>query len=170
MQSAAMLAAARQRPGSGGHDRHATSQALKLLALVAVAAVVVVGVVFAIRLMGDSGPSVGNDAEARKIISANSYQEARGWVTSGNDRFLMGHNPQQSEALIDDLYDLGAKQVLAGGGFSSMRLIIELPEDAEARARLIDWRQAWAERYPQDYPRETDIGQRYLIINMPLNR
>lgn len=169
-QSGAVLAAARRSPGRGAHQDHATGQVIKLAIFVVVALGLVVGGIFAVKAMRTPArPELGNDAEAKKIMYASSYDEIRSWLSQGIDRSLVGHSPKQSAELADDLYELNPKKVLAGGGRASMHVVVELPDDKETRGRLIEWKNQWTENYGGGPP-ETDVGQQYLIVEMPLNR
>ena len=166
-----MLANARRGPGRGAQESYARNQAIKLGIMVVVALALVVGGIFAVRAMrGPARPVLGSDAEAKKIMTISSYEEINSWLSQGLDRTLVGHTADQSKRLADEIYALGPAKVLAGGGRASMHVVIELPADAAARARLIDWRNKWAERYGGTPPIEKDVGQQYLIAEMPLNR
>jgi hypothetical protein len=136
-----------------------------------VAVVLVVGGIFAVKaLRGPAKPLLGSDAQAVKIMNMSSYEEINSWLSQGIGRSLVGHNAEQSKRLADEIYALGAAKVLAGGGRASMHVVIELPADPAARTRLVDWRNKWAEKYGGDPPIEKDVGQQYLIAEMPLNR
>jgi len=170
-QSGGTLANARRAPGRGTQENYARSQAIKLGILVVVALALVVGGIFAVKAMrGPARPVVGSDAEAKKIMMLSSYEEINSWLTQGLDRSLVGHTPAQSKRLADEIYALGPAKVLAGGGRASMHVVIELPADPAARARLVEWRNKWAEKYGGTPPIEKDVGQQYLIAEMPLNR
>ena len=144
-----------------------------MLAITAAAAlVIVVGIIIGVRTLrsgGGAGPLLGDDEQARKLISQSGYEEIRSWLSQGHDRTLMGHTPTQSTALADRLYDLGASEVLAGGGRMSMHVVVSLPEEKQQRTALIDWLNNWNETYAPR-PKQTDLGQQYLVVQMPINR
>ena len=168
--AAAMPGARRGPPGGDAHDTHARRQ-VKLLAWSAGGALVlVVGLILAFKLLGPAAaPSLGEDALAKQVMATSDFEEARGWLTSGNNRMLMGHTVDKSKYRIDALYALGAKQVLAGGGRMSANLVIELSDDKAARQKLIDWANEWHEKYKPTHPRQSDVGQKYLVAEMPLS-
>jgi len=91
-------------------------------------------------------------------------------MSQGHDRMLMGHTEGQTKSLVEEIYKLNPKQVLAGGSRMAMHLIIELPQDTESRTLLFAWHNDWTKRYGHNAPRETDVGQRYLLVVMPSNR
>ena len=171
MQSGALLAAARSRPGRAAQENYARNQTIKLGILFVVGLAVVLGVVFGVKTMrGPAAPVLGHDAQAEKIMWASNYEEINSWLSQGIERSLVGHNLEQSKALADQIYALGPKRVLAGGGRASMHVIVELPADSEARVRLFEWQNKWAEKYGSEAGRQKDVGQKYLIATMPLNR
>ncbi len=171
MHAGAMLANARRGPARGAQEKFATRQAVTMGILLVLAVGVVLGIVFGVKaLQAPDRPLLGNDAEALKIMSRSSYIEMNSWLSQGVERSLVGHNPAQSKALADEIYALGPKQVLAGGGRASMFVVIELPEDAESREKLFAWRNRWTERYGGSPPVEKDVGQQYIYAEMPLNR
>ena len=175
----AMQAAATMPGRTGGRspvkqDVHAAAQKRQILLLgsiFGVLALLIVGVVIGFEYLGgnSSGPSVGEDAAIRKEMSGATYEEAREWAAQGNGRTLNGHSPKQTLSRIEQIYDLGAKQVKASGGRMSLDLVVELPPgDAAARQRLIDYANTWYEKYEPGHPPQTDVGQTYLMLKMPL--
>lgn len=173
MQGGAVLAAARTGPRRQDTDRQAAIDTAKKIGLLVGGIILLIAVVMGIRMLAtEDGPVVGDDAEAKSLISDRYYEEMRGWMSGGKqDRTLVGHSPGQTEALVNDLYDKGAKTLLAGGTMQSSMMVIELPEDEATRGALIDWANEWHGKYQMiDRLRRKDEGQRYLVVQMPLNR
>ena len=172
METGAVMAAGRTRPisRSNAQERALAIENIKRIGLVAVGlAVLVVAVLLIRNLGGTSGPVVGDDAEAGELVGF--YEEINTWLDSGaNQRTLMGHSPARSQSRADELYELGAVKVLAGGGIQSSRIVVELPTDAPTREALIDWANEWHAKYGiHDRMNQTDEGQKYLVVEMPLN-
>lgn len=174
MEGGAVLAAARGGPRRNQDaDRQAAFDVAKKIGLFVGAIVVLIGIVIGVKMLaGDEAPDVGDDKEAKSLISDHYYDEIRQWLEEGQQgRTLVGHSPSQTAALVDDLYGKGAKTLLAGGKLQSMHMVIELPEDEAARGALIEWANQWHAKYQMfDRTERKDEGQRYLIAQMPLNR
>ena len=171
MQTGALLAAARQRPRHQAAQKQQINQVVKLGIGLVLGVMLVLGIIFGIKAMqGPARPVLGNDAEVLKEMQRVNYEEVRSWRSQGHDRMLMGHNEGQTTSLVDEIYKLNPKQVLAGGSRMSMRLIIELPEDKEARTLLFAWHNEWTRRFGHVAPPERDVGQRDLMVLMPGNR
>ena len=174
--AAAAASMAGRRPGPARrddvHQQHAKKQLITLAAVAGGLAVLVVAAIVLFNVLGDSGPAapaLADDAAAKDVMAESSFEEAREWIKQGNNRSLVGHTTSQSENRIEAIYDLGAKQVLAGGGRMSMNLVIEMPpEDKETRQKLIDYANRWYERYELGKTPQTDVGQTYLLLHMPL--
>lgn len=166
-----MLAAGRQRPT----HKAAQKQQIRQVVMLGMAAIVgislVLAVVFGIRAMqGPAKPLLGKDPEVKKEMTRVTYEEARSWLSQGHDRVLMGHSPQESQRLIEHLYSMTPREVLTGGGRMSARVIIVLPESVESRTALFKWYNDWQDKYAMGAPEERDVGQQYLMAEMPLNR
>lgn len=175
LETGAVLAAARGGPRrSQDADREAAFDVAKKIGLFVGAIVVLIAIVIGVKMLsGGEAPDVGDDAEAKQLITDRNYQEMREWLAAGRqDRTLVGHSPSQTAALVDELYGMGAKTLLAGGTMQSRMMVIELPrEDEASRGALIDWSNRWHEKYTMlDRVGQKDEGQRYLVAQMPLNR
>ncbi|MDJ0849842.1 MAG: hypothetical protein QNK04_15845 [Myxococcota bacterium] len=94
-------------------------------------------------------------------IESGSAATARGWL-SQPDHTLFEGDPQQVQALVDELYELGAEGVWFtaiedfGGGKLSASIAARLPEDTTARAAILAKEsEFWGET-------SQDVGQRYV--------
>ena len=108
----------------------------------------------------------GNDAEVIQQIKDEHGTEARQWLSADAARSIGGLSSGQATRRVDELYQLGAKQVLAFGSRISSTLAVELPDDKAKRKALFDWQARWHAEHHFDV--EQDIGQRWLVIKMPL--
>ena len=171
MQSGALLAAARRGPRQKAAQKQQINQVMKLGVGLILGVMLLLGVIFGIKAMqGPPRAVVGNDAEVLKEMKRVTYEEANSWFSQGHDRVFVGHTKGQTQSLIDELYKMKPRQVLAGGGRMSMHVIIELPDDGESRTVLFAWHNEWLDRYERGTPHERDVGQRYLMLHMPINR
>jgi hypothetical protein len=92
-----------------------------------------------------------HDALIARMLSDPEKQEALSWLKAGDpddQRTIGGCNTnQESIQLAQELYDLGASQVLAINIHSKLneagqytgKLVVELPAEAAQRKRLFDW-------------------------------
>ena len=100
-----------------------------------------------------------------KLDNGDAYEAAE-WLESSEHHMLAGHNENQAEARVDRLYEMGAEKVYAFGARMSLSLVIELPQDPEARERLFRYRENYykmprAELWP-------DEGQEHMVLMMNL--
>lgn len=171
LQAGAFYASARKAPGRRAQEKYATKQMVMLTVGSVLAVCLVLSIVFAVKAMrGPERPVLGKDAEVRKEMQRVTYQEINKWLSEGHDRVLMGHTPGQTRKFVDDLYKLGPKEVLAGGGRMSMHVIVVLPEDVESRTALFGWYNNWTGKYKPEILKERDVGQQYLMVDMPVAR
>ena len=102
------------------------------------------------------------EAEIAEEIATGKAEPALNWL-SGPDNMLFEGDPATVQSLIESLYEAGAVDIWFtgieefGGKNISAAIAVELPEDAEIRARLL---QAQASFWEE--PAEADAGQRYL--------
>lgn len=154
-------------------DAHAGEERRKLVNLgIGVAAVLVIvgGGIGALQFLGGATPSAtapapGQDDEARKLI-AEQGQEAREWLKGPPNRMIGGMTMSQAEQRINSWYEMGNKKVYTIGGTSVLRVVFELPDDAEQRARIFDWQAKWHEERNETVIK--DEGQKFLIIKLNL--
>src|SRR5438034_255473 len=66
----------------------------------------------------------------------------------------------------DELYRMGAKQVIAFGAHTSLTVAVELPSDAPKRKELFDWQKKW--HHQMNREADVDKGQKWLVVAMPL--
>jgi hypothetical protein len=145
----------------------------KKMILLGIATIVVVGGLVGGFVILKQG--AGGDAEAAmkfedKQITAklkdNAHSEVKAFLD--NKMFsLLGMTTSQATAWSDNLYKLGAKQVIAFDGRVSMSVIVELPDDPAQRQALIDHYNRYHEGNP-GVPKATDEGQRYLWYRLKI--
>ncbi|HEX3890717.1 MAG TPA: hypothetical protein VHX90_07695 [Verrucomicrobiae bacterium] len=108
------------------------------------------------------------------LISASNAKEAREWLQSGGKRgFTLGvlDSTKESLALVEKAYASGAVRVTAveideypdmGGTQNTGKLVIELPDAASKRAKVLAWGSKIAEK--QGFDALTDTGERYFFL------
>ena len=116
-------------------------------------------------------PADKEDAVVLKLLADPGRKEALSWLKGAGDnefRNLGELEPSESIALVERLYALGARQVLAceidvfPEGQNAGKLLIERPTEASASARLLDW----ANRHHESmgFMSDLDRGQIYLFV------
>jgi hypothetical protein len=103
------------------------------------------------------------EASIAEEIASGKAAPALNWL-DGPDNMLFEGDPETVQSLIEGLYEAGAVNVWFtgieefGGKNISAAIAVELPEDADTRARLLKAEaEFWQEAEPQ-----ADDGQRYL--------
>ena len=150
------------------------SRTMKQVIIALVLCVVVVGVVFGGKFLFKSGGNkapaakmAGDDAEAMELLQNHDPQEAKAFIEAHKSRSL-GVQWTQSKALakIQQWYDMGAVKVWAfADGLISRYVVIELPQDKDKRAALLDWATWFNDPTGQKVIK--DEGQKYLVIMPP---
>ena len=126
-----------------------------------------------VRYPARATPMNEHEAKLLKKLLRTRKAEAMSWLrghsaTSYRNLGEMEHEP--SVALVRRLYDAGATKVLAvdidqdSVGESSSDLMVELPEDADARERLFDLQREIVE--PQGFEGDADEGEQYLYLKL----
>jgi len=155
------------------HAAQSRKQFIMIASIIAGLALLVGGSIAALKFLGDStdGGSamqiLGEDAEAKRLIDEDAGTEAKEWITADPARRMLGYfNEKQALAKFDQWYALGAKKVYCSGAAICLTAVIELPAEADKRKALFDWAKEWhsrQRRQPVD-----DVGQRYLLISVPM--
>jgi hypothetical protein len=115
------------------------------------------------------------DREFVAQLMSGRTSEASAWLRDPRGagmRTLGEMDPDASIALVDQLYGLGAGEVLAveiedggaAGAETANHLLVRLPQDAKARARLFEVENQYAE--DEGFDGETDRGQEFLYIKL----
>lgn len=105
------------------------------------------------------------DAAVSEELAAGGGAPALNWLAEPGNMLFEG-DPQAVQALIESLYAAGAKGIWFtgvepfGGKNLSASIAVELPDDAELRARIL---RTEAEFWQETEPRP-DVGQQYLEI------
>ena len=150
------------------------SRTMKQVIIALVLCVVVVGAVFGGNFLFKSAANkapaakmAGDDAEAMELLQNHDPQEAKAFIEAHKSRSL-GVQWTQSKALakIQQWYDMGAVKVWAfADGLISRYVVIELPQDKDKRAALLDWATWFNDPTGQKVIK--DEGQKYLVIMPP---
>jgi hypothetical protein len=105
------------------------------------------------------------DAAVSEELAAGGGKPALNWLAEP-DNMLFEGDPASVQSLIESLYAAGAPGIWFmgiepfGGKQLSASIAVELPDDAEARARIF---KTEAEFWQEPEPRP-DVGQQYLEI------
>ncbi len=81
----------------------------------------------------------------RQMLSDPDREEAQSWLQGGAERFVFEFGHDESLAMVQELYALGAREVLAveidkePEGESTNTLVVALPTDADERAAAFRW-------------------------------
>ncbi|MDR3401246.1 MAG: hypothetical protein P4L99_02015 [Chthoniobacter sp.] len=112
------------------------------------------------------------DAFSQSLLSdSESAQEALDWLRAGGKRCTLGEmaSTAVSVRLVNTVYRAGAVKVWAveidrspNGRENTGRLVIELPQEASARAQVLKW--ASRKSSAQGFGGIEDGGQRYVFV------
>jgi hypothetical protein len=113
-------------------------------------------------------PALGDDARVEEWISEYGQTEARDWFAPDSRHDIVGAvwSREKASAHINQWYDLGAKNVLAFGGMVVRMFVIELPDSPGKRKAFFDFAKQWQESHHPDQPPPTDVGQKFLVIEL----
>ncbi len=114
-----------------------------------------------------------SDEFVQRFLNAPNTQEAKSWLCGGSESDFRSvgelETNRESIALVQQIYDAGATEVLAveiddypGEGQNTGKLVIKLPDSAEARQRVFAWAGDIAES--QGFDAEPDSGQSYVFV------
>jgi len=97
--------------------------------------------------------------------------EAREWLKADPQHTIYNLN-EKSAATVESVYEMGATKVSAAvsgdgaGGPIKTQLVIELPQDPAARAKLFEWAATTIKQYGgDDETPPHDVGQKYMVVN-----
>lgn len=144
---------------------------LKRYGLILGVVLVVVGLIFAMMLLGrnpqsDAAVLDPDDPAVTKSLTTDFSKEAREWLKTDSTWIMSGMTTSQAENRIDEWYRMGAKKVYCFGTMMAREVAIELPDDPAQRKALFDWQAKWHKEMGQRV--RTDKGQKYLIIMLRL--
>ncbi|QDU78995.1 hypothetical protein Pla110_06990 [Polystyrenella longa] len=114
-----------------------------------------------------------SDKFVQQFLGATNTKEALEWLQTSpgpGQRFLgEGLSQEQSIEFVQQFYDAGAQEVLAveiddyEGGFENTgKLVIELPEESDSRAVLLDMIGKIA--VEKGFEPDQDSGQQYVFL------
>ena len=114
-----------------------------------------------------------SDAFVERFLDSPNTKEALSWLRAASEsdfRSVGEHETtEESIALIEEVYDAGAAEVLAveideypDEGQNTGKLVIKLPDDTNARQRVFAWVGEIAQS--QGFDAEQDSGQSYLFV------
>jgi hypothetical protein len=108
------------------------------------------------------------DKHGDEIMAADKKAEARQWLKDPNHGFFKANRDQVAK-FIEDFYSAGADQVIIGdmetleGKELAGALLVVLPKDAAARAKLFEIGKRAGDLYQEDPV--GDQGQKYLYFS-----
>jgi len=111
------------------------------------------------------------DRDAEKALAEEKMSEAREWLKGEPGRTIYNLGDQAAPT-VESLYAMGAAKVSCGataegdGGKIAVLVVIELPADPDARAKLIDWANTTDKKLNgEDAEVIKDVGQKYVTVN-----
>lgn len=113
---------------------------------------------------GKRGSDNRTDQLCERLLRKSDKAEAREWLRSAA-RSIGGRSSTESIALVEELYALGATEVVAvdiGTGQTTDTLVVVLPEDAAARKKLFELEEALMKT--AGFDKSSDQGQKYLFL------
>ena len=151
------------------------SRTIKHVTIAGVLVVVIIGVIFggkfAFSKFGNKGSDVkmlGQDAEATRMLNENQPMEPADFINSHKSR-MIGTQWTQAKALakVKQWYEMGAVKIyVPSDGLIARFVIVELPEDKEKRAALINWQRVNEDENGHIITIK-DEGQKYVIYAIP---
>jgi hypothetical protein len=109
--------------------------------------------------------------EAEKALAEDKMFEAREWLKGEPGRTIYNLGDQAAPT-VESLYTMGAAKVSCGataegdGGKIATMVVVELPAEPEARAKLIDWANTTDKKLNgEDAEAIKDVGQKYVTVN-----
>ena len=111
------------------------------------------------------------DRDAEKALAEEKMSEAREWLKGEPGRTIYNLGDQAAPT-VESLYAMGATKVSCGataegdGGKIAVLVVVELPADPDARAKLIDWANTTDKKLNgEDAEVIKDVGQKYVTVN-----
>lgn len=118
----------------------------------------------------DADPLIAKiDKHGDEIMASNTKAEARAWMTHPHHIFFKA-DPKQVAQFIEDFYQAGADKVYIAdieeeqGNYYGEGLLVILPKDAAARAKLFEVESRADTAFQDDSV--TDKGQKYLYNSL----
>jgi hypothetical protein len=108
-----------------------------------------------------SRSTLPQDLAVERQIEEECGAEARKWLENEFHE-VQGLSRKQALFRVDEIYRLGANQVIAFGGRISRTLAIELPIDPSRRKQIFDWSNKW--NVEHGFQAEKDVGQKWIVI------
>jgi hypothetical protein len=119
---------------------------------------------------GAAGQAQRADAQALELLKEDAF-EAREWLKADPQHTIYNLN-EKSAATVESVYEMGATKVSAAvsgdgaGGPIKTQLVIELPQDPAARAKLFEWAAASIKQFGgDDETPPHEVGQKYMVVN-----
>ena len=108
------------------------------------------------------------DSFCRKLLTEAEPQELREWLRIKSHSLGELPNNEESIRIAEEIYAAGA--VHAYGveidkypeGENTGKLVIELPNDAPARSKVLEWAAKIA--HEQGFDAYSDVGQQYIFV------
>ena len=103
----------------------------------------------------------------RQMLADPEREEAQSWLMGGEERSIFEFSPDESLAMIQELYALGANEVWAVGidkepdMESTDTLVVALPTDVDERVPVFRWVNDYAQECGFDPT--PDQGQSHLL-------
>jgi hypothetical protein len=114
------------------------------------------------------------DTFIHKLLDNPNKAEALSWLKDGGEDSFRNlgelDTTEESIALVQHLYDLGAVEVLAveidtyPEGQNTGKLVITLPDTSEARKKIFAWSSEQAESL--GFAPDKDVGQKQLFVGL----
>ncbi|MBC7783218.1 MAG: hypothetical protein H7144_05210, partial [Burkholderiales bacterium] len=123
----------------------------------------------------DDSPPGRTNQRAEVLLMRRGRAEAREWIAGGADRIVLNFDHAGSVKAIEDLYEAGAEEVTAtdinkaGAFMMADKLVVELPEEPEDRARVFAVHAAAFEKRDTTGAKELGPDQAYMILDFDGN-
>jgi hypothetical protein len=108
------------------------------------------------------------DPFCKKLLAEKNPRELSEWLRDKSHTLGELPNDESSSLLAEELYAAGAAHVygveihIYPGGENTGKLVIELPLDASARKKVLDWAAKIA--HQQGFDAYSDVGQQYVFV------
>jgi hypothetical protein len=113
--------------------------------------------------LGARNAEINEDKFVAARIDMGRTTEAQAWLDESGGRIIGDEGRDLSMAMIKDLYELGAKEVLIQPeGPQAAEVIIRLPTDAKKRKAVFAWEADWCKK--NNHQAVGDKGGKYLLM------